>query len=91
MPTSCSTRRANRASTTAGGAPCSASVPARSITASSIDSGTTSGVSSFISARTARDALVYFSKSGRITTASGQAFNALNIGIALFTPYIRAT
>ena len=40
-----STSRAKRASTTAGGAPCSASVPARSSTASSIDSGCSSGVS----------------------------------------------
>ena len=77
IPTSRSTCRAKRASTTAGGAPCRASVPARSITASSIDRGNTRGVSSFINARTARDALVYFSKSGRITTASGQAFRRL--------------
>ncbi len=48
-PTWCSTARAKRASTTAGGAPCSASVPARSSTASSIDSGCTSGVRSCIS------------------------------------------
>ena len=56
-----------------------------------IDNGSTKGVSSFSNARTSREALVYFSKSGGITTASGQAFNALNIGIALVTPYIRAT
>ena len=48
MPTCCSTALAKRASTTAGAAPCRASVPARSSTASSIDSGCTSGVSSFI-------------------------------------------
>ena len=29
---------------------------------------------------------MYFAKSGLMTTASGQAFSALNIGIALFTP-----
>ncbi len=29
---------------------------------------------------------MYLAKSGRITTASGQAFSALNIGMALRTP-----
>lgn len=70
----------------AAGAPCRASVPDRSSTASSIDSGWTRGVSLFSSARTWREAAVYFEKSGFITTASGQARNALNIGMALFTP-----
>ena len=75
----------------AGGAPCSASVPARSSTASSIDSGCNSGVSVAIIARICRPTATYLAKSGRITTASGQAFSALNIGMALRTPYIRAT
>ncbi len=39
----------------------------------------------------AAPAATYLAKSGRITTASGQAFSALNIGMALRTPYIRAT
>jgi len=55
-PTSCSTRRAKRASTAAGGAPCSASVPDRSSTASSIESGCTSGVRSRIRSRIRRAA-----------------------------------
>ena len=75
----------------AGLAPCSASVPRRSSTASSIESGCMSGVSSAMSVRIWRAAAAYFAKSGRITTASGQAFSALNIGQALRTPYIRAT
>ena len=90
-PTVASTSRAKRASTMAGGAPCSASVPARSSTASSIDSGCSSGVSVAIMARICRPTATYLAKSGRITTASGQAFSALNIGMALRTPYIRAT
>jgi hypothetical protein len=90
IPTSRSTARANRASTTAGGAPCNACVPDRSSAASSIDSGCTSGVSLPISARIRRATALYFAKSGRITTASGQAARALNIGIALRTPCSRA-
>ena len=46
MPISRSTRRANRASALAGHMPCSRSVPVRSKNASSIESGSTSGVSS---------------------------------------------
>ena len=90
-PTLRSTSSAKRASTAAGGAPCSASVPARSSTASSIDSGWTIGVSRSISVRIWREAATYLVKSGRITTASGHAFSALNIGIALRTPDSRAT
>ena len=82
--------RAKRASTAAGGAPCSASVPARSSTASSIDSGCTSGVRRSIRARIWRPTAAYLAKSGRMTTASGQAFSALNIGMALRTPWMRA-
>ena len=90
-PTSASTCRAKRASTAAGGAPCSACVPDKSTTASSIESGCTSGERCCISMRMARDAAVYFAKSGRMTTASGQALSALNIGMAERQPYIRAT
>ena len=89
-PTSRSTASAKRASTTAGGAPCNASVPARSSTASSMDSGCTSGVSASIRARMRRPSISYFAISGLITTASGQAASALNIGIALRTPLVRA-
>ena len=89
-PTSRSTLAAKRASTIAGGAPCSAWVPARSSAASSIDSGCTNGVRLAIRSRIWRDTAVYLAKSGRITTASGQAFSALNIGMALRTPEIRA-
>ena len=63
-----------------------AAVPLRSRNASSIESGSTSGVRRRISARTARPTSRYFAMSGRITTASGQAASALNIGIAERTP-----
>ena len=53
---------------------------------SSIDKGSTNGVSRRISARTSRPTALYFAISGRMTTASGQAANALNIGIAERTP-----
>ncbi len=91
MPRSRSTARANPVRTAAGGDPCSVAVPRRSSTASSIDSGCTSGVSACIFARISRLTALYLRKSGRITTASGQARNALNIGIALRTPRSRAT
>ena len=89
-PTWVSTALANRASTAAGGALCNCPVPDRSTTASSMDSGWTSGVRSAIKARIARAASVYLEKSGGITTASGQAASALNMGMALRTPCIRA-
>jgi len=50
----------------------------------------TSGVSACIMARTSRPTRTYFSMSGAITTASGQASSALNIGIAERTPLMRA-
>ena len=58
--------------------------------ASSIESGSTKGVNSCISRRTWRPTATYFAMSGLITTASGQAFSALNIGIAERTPDMRA-
>ena len=85
-PSSASTRRAKRFSTTAGGAPCSAAVPDKSSTASSIESGCTSGVSASIKARTWRDTATYFAISGFMITACGQSARALNIGMALRTP-----
>ena len=91
MPISRSMRPASRAQVTAGLAPCRASVPDRSRNASSIDSGSTSGVTDSINSLTWRPVSVYFFISGRITVASGQAASALNIGIAERTPYIRAT
>jgi hypothetical protein len=48
------------------------------------------GVSASINRRTCFEAAEYFAKSGRMTTASGHARNALNIGMALLTPYTRA-
>ena len=50
-------------------------MPPRSRKASSIDNGSTSGVSRSISARTARPTSRYFAMSDRITTASAQAAN----------------
>src|SRR5215469_11454478 len=70
----------------AGVAPLTGSVPVRSRNASSIDSGSTSGVTRRISARTARPTSRYFAMSGRITTACGQRSSAWNIGIAERTP-----
>ena len=65
MPICRSTSRAKSASTSAGGLLCSRSVPARSRNASSIESGSTSGVSACIMARTSRPTRTYFSMSGR--------------------------
>ena len=52
--------------------PCSRSVPVRSRKASSIDSGSTSGVSANIALRTSRPTSTYFAMFGLITTACGQ-------------------
>ena len=82
MPRSRSTWLAKRASTLAALMPCSRSVPVKSRKASSIDSGSTSGVSANIALRTARPAWTYFAMFGLITTASGQRRLASNIGIA---------
>ena len=51
-----------------------------------MDSGSTSGVRSSIRARISRLTATYFCMSGFITTASGQAFSALNMGMAERTP-----
>ncbi len=50
--------------------------------ASSIDTGSTSGVSFDIRPRTSRPTRAYFSMSGRTTVACGQRRRASNIGIA---------
>ena len=54
--------------------------------ASSMESGSTSGVQSSIIARTSRPTAVYFFMSGLMTSASGQARSALNMGMAERTP-----
>ncbi len=86
-----STSAAKRASTLAGDSPCSRSVPERSRNASSIDSGSTSGVKASIIWRTSRPTRAYFSMLGRMTRACGHSRSASNIGIADFTPNVRAT
>ncbi len=82
MPWSRSTRAAKRASTRAALMPCSRCVPVRSRKASSIDSGSTSGVSSNIAVRTARPTSTYLAMFGLMTTRFGQRLSASNIGMA---------
>ena len=86
MESASSTRRARAASVSAALARCRDWVPERSMNASSMESGSTSGVQSSIIARTSRPTAVYFFMSGLMTSASGQARNALNMGIAERTP-----
>ena len=66
--------------------PCTRSVPDRSRNASSIESGSTSGVSACMAWRTSRPTRTYFAMSGPITVACGHSASALNIGIAERTP-----
>ena len=61
-------------------------MPFRSIQASSSDSVCTSGVSSRTMPKMRSLSGTYLLKSGLMTTASGQAFSALNIGMAEPTP-----
>ena len=91
MPISASTRLAKRASERAGVMPCRRCVPVRSMNASSIESGSTCGVSSNIKARTSRPTRTYFCMFGEMTVACGQSARALNIGIAEWMPKVRAT
>ena len=91
MPSSRSTCSEKRASDLAGGMPCSRSVPERSMKASSIDTGSTSGVSSRMRARTPLPTSAYLSMRGRTIVACGQSRLASNIGIAERTPKVRAT
>ena len=77
-----STRSAKPASALAGDMPCSRSVPDRSMNASSIETGSTSGVRSRMRARTSRPASAYFSMFGRTMVACGQSLRASNIGMA---------
>ena len=90
IPSSACIRRVRRASITAGGTPCSFSVPVRSMNASSRESGSMAGVISSIIARIRREVSTYTSIRPRTTTASGQSFSAWNIGIAERTPLMRA-
>jgi hypothetical protein len=55
-----------------------------------MESGSTSGVRSRISARMRRDSVAYFAMSGLMMTASGQSLVALNMGMAERTPERRA-
>jgi hypothetical protein len=55
-----------------------------------MESGSTSGVRSRISARMRCDLAAYFALSGLMMTASGQSFVALNMGMAERTPESRA-
>ena len=81
-----STRSAKSASDLAGDMPCKRAVPVKSMNASSIDTGSTSGVRSRISARTWRPTPAYFAMSGRTTLACGHSRRASNIGMAERTP-----
>ena len=81
-----STSIANRAKTLAGERLCKRAVPERSRKASSIDNGSTMGVSASIICRTSRPTRAYFSMFGRTTRACGQSRSASNIGMAERTP-----
>ena len=59
--------------------------------ASSIDSGSTSGVTARNSSKTVVDTRLYFDMSGRTTTRCGQLRSAVDIGIAERTPNARAS
>ena len=54
--------------------------------ASSMESGSTRGVSACIIVRTSRPTAAYFFMSGLMTTASGHALRALVMGMAERTP-----
>ena len=90
MPSARSTLAEKRASALAALMPCSRCVPVRSMKASSIEIGSTSGVSSSISARTCRLTPAYLSMLGRTMVACGHSRRASNIGIAERTPKVRA-
>ena len=55
-----------------------------------MESGSTRGVSFSIIVRTLRPTSAYLFISGLMTVALGQAFKALNIGMAECTPWARA-
>ena len=83
---------AKPASDLAGDMPCRRAVPDKSMNASSIDTGSTSGVEvehqrAHLRGRRA----AYFAMSGRTTLACGQSRRASNIGMAERTPKVRAT
>ena len=89
-PTSISIRRARRASVGIAPPPLAPSQPARSRKASSIDKGSTKGVSARILSRMSCPTAAYLRMSGAKTAASGQSFNACAIGMAERTPQVRA-
>jgi hypothetical protein len=86
MPTSASISAWTLASARAGQPLLIRSVPDRSSQASSSDRGWTRGVSRSSLAMIRRLSRMYLVKSGLSTTASGQAFSAVNIGMAERTP-----
>jgi hypothetical protein len=81
---------ASFASVLAALAPCKRWVPDRSRNASSIDSGSTNGVSARIASRTWRPTVTYFCMFGLMMVACGHKRRASNIGIAERTPKVRA-
>jgi hypothetical protein len=89
-PISTSTRRAKLTSVSAAPAPLDGSQPLKSRKASSIDSGSTSGVKAIIRVRISRPTRAYFPMSGGSTTACGHKVRARDIGIAERTPNVRA-
>ena len=91
IPNWLSNRRASSTSAWAGLMLSRSATPDRSRKASSMDSGSTSGVKACISSRACRPTALYFAMSGRSTTASGHASIACQIGMAERTPAIRAT
>ena len=91
MEGSPSTLRASVASVAAALLRCRDWVSERSMNASSIESGSTNGLRSCIIARSSLPTAAYVFMPGVTTTASGQAFSALNIGMAERTPHVRAT
>ena len=90
MPTSRSTRAAMMLRASAAGDASVRQLSVRSRYASSIETGSKTEVAPRKIARISLLTRLYLAMSGGITTASGQASNALNIGIAERTPKRRA-
>jgi hypothetical protein len=89
-PVSAKTRSRSRVPISQG-VPSRRRAPATSKNASSILSGSTKGVTSPSSPMTRFEKYVYRSKCGSNTIACGQRRSAIDIGIAEFTPYFRAS
>ncbi|GAB3984741.1 hypothetical protein GCM10027615_72970 [Plantactinospora veratri] len=88
---SCSATRDRISRAISAGRPSSLRAPATSRNASSSERGSTSGVTSRRISITAREAAVTRAKSGGRKTADGQSARARIVGIALRTPYSRAS